>query len=330
MKILITTGIYPPKIGGPAQYAKQLREQFESRQLLVRVETFNIEDRLPTGIRHLFFFFKILPRVVWADRIIALDTMSVGLPTAVAARIFFKKFFIRTGGDFLWEQYIERTHKKVLLKNFYQTEKAFFSPKERLIFLLTRWLLKISSCVVFSTEWQLNIFTEAYDLDKYKTSVIENYYGPKESNEEINSAIFVASSRNIFLKNIKILVEVFKKFPEATLFLDQIPFSKFMEKLKYSYAVIVPSLSEVSSNLILDAIRFNRPFICTKEIGIYERIKGAGIFVDPLDGENIASAVNELLSKEGYKKAKEKVEAFDLIHSWEEIAEEFLGIFKRI
>lgn len=330
MKILITTGIYPPKIGGPAQYAKRLREQFESRQLSVRVETFNIEDKLPTGVRHLLFFFKILPHVIWADRVIALDTMSVGLPTAVASQIFFKKFFIRTGGDFLWEQYVERTHKKVLLKNFYQTEKTYFSFKENLIFVLTKWLLKSSSCVVFSTEWQLNIFIKAYGLDKQKTLVIENYYGPKESSEEINSPVFVASSRNVFLKNTQVLVEVFKKLPEATLFLDQIPFSKFMEKLKCSYAVIVPSISEVSSNLILDAIRFNRPFICTNEIGIYERIKGAGLFVDPLDKENIALAIKELLSEEGYKKAKEKVEAFNLTHSWEEIVDEFLDIFKRI
>ena len=59
MKILITTGIYPPKIGGPAQYAKNLKEAFEKMGNSVSVKTFTIENRIPTGIRHIFFFLKI-------------------------------------------------------------------------------------------------------------------------------------------------------------------------------------------------------------------------------------------------------------------------------
>src|SRR3989344_8972792 len=58
MKILITTGIYPPKIGGPAQYALNLKESFERMGHFVYIKTFNIENSLPTGIRHIFFFIK--------------------------------------------------------------------------------------------------------------------------------------------------------------------------------------------------------------------------------------------------------------------------------
>ena len=58
MRIFIATGIYPPKIGGPAQYAQNLKEALEKLGHRVVVKTYGIEDRLPTGVRHLFFFFK--------------------------------------------------------------------------------------------------------------------------------------------------------------------------------------------------------------------------------------------------------------------------------
>src|SRR3989344_982317 len=121
-RILITTGIYPPKIGGPAQYAKNLKEEFEKMGHIVLVKRYGPEDKLPTGVRHLFFFFKIIPAIYNSDMVVSLDTFSVGLPTVLAAKIFGKKCIIRTGGDFLWEGYVERSRKKVLLSDFYNTE----------------------------------------------------------------------------------------------------------------------------------------------------------------------------------------------------------------
>ena len=58
-KILIVTGIYPPQIGGPAQYAKNLAEALTEGGDEVKVKTYGWEKRLPATWRHLFFFFKI-------------------------------------------------------------------------------------------------------------------------------------------------------------------------------------------------------------------------------------------------------------------------------
>ena len=117
-KILIATGIYPPKVGGPAQYAKNLKDSFEKLGHEVIVKTYGVEDYLPSGVRHLFFLFKIIPAVLSSDMIFVLDTFSVGLPAVLACKIFGKKSMIRTGGDFLWEGYVERTGKKILLRKF--------------------------------------------------------------------------------------------------------------------------------------------------------------------------------------------------------------------
>jgi len=91
MKILLTTGIYPPAIGGPALYVKNLEEVWRKEGHKVRVLYYELEKKLPTGIRHLLFFFRtilVLPRV---DFVLALDTFSVGLPATLAARLFGKK-----------------------------------------------------------------------------------------------------------------------------------------------------------------------------------------------------------------------------------------------
>lgn len=339
--ILISTGIYPPKIGGPAQYAKNLKNVFEKMNYVVSVRTFSIENYLPSGLRHLFFLVKIIPQVLKSDVVFILDTFSAGLPTVFACKLFNRESVIRTGGDFLWEQYIERTRRKVLLSNFYQTEVGKFSLKDRVIFRLIKWTLKNASKAIFSTEWQRDIFVKEYGLEKNKTYIVENYYGPKDQpapskgglageSFEPKSKLFIASSRDLVLKNTDLLKNIFNRVKqnnnEASLFTENLPFPDFVRKIKDSYAVIQISLGDISPNLILDAIRFNKPFICTKEVGIFERIKDAGLFVDPLNEKEIEEAVLTLLDKDEYEKALEKVKTFSFLHTWENIADEFIKV----
>lgn len=334
MKILITTGIYPPKIGGPAQYSKNLENELRVKGHDVSVSTFSIENYLPTGIRHIYFFVKTLPRFVFSDFIISLDTYSVGFPSVFVSKVLNKKIIIRTGGDFLWEHYVERTGKKVLLRNFYDTEKGNFTFKERIIFRVTKWTLLNVSKLVFSTTWQRDIFVKAYGLNPERIDIIENFYGEKESDIDSTDKIFIASTRNLVWKNLDVVRKVFDKikasYPDVALYQENVPFNSLMNIMARSYAVVLVSLGDISPNMIMDAIRLNRPFICTKEVGIYDRIKEVGIFVDPLNEVEIEKAILEILNKDGYEKAKERVRSFDFKHSWGQIADEFLSIYRTI
>ncbi len=334
MKILITTGIYPPKIGGPAQYSKNLENELRIKGHDVCVSTFSIENYLPTGIRHIYFFVKTLPRFVFSDFVISLDTYSVGFPSVFASKLLGKKIIVRTGGDFLWEHYVERTGKKFFLRNFYETEKDNFTFKEKVIYKVTKWTLLNVSKLVFSTTWQRDIFVKAYGLNIEKTYIIENFYGDKESDIDVKNPVFIASARNLVWKNLSVLEKVFDKIqilhPEARLYKNNVPYESLMSLMANSYAVILVSLGDISPNMIMDSIRLNRPFICTKEVGIYDRIKEAGIFVDPLNEAEIEKAILEILNKDGYEKAKERVRNFDFTHSWGQIADEFLAIYGTI
>ena len=305
MKILIATGLYPPEIGGPAQYAYNLEKEWKKFGYEVNVVKFSNVRHLPSGIRHFFYFLKVLFSLPKTDFVLILDTFSVALPTVVAAKIFGKKTIIRTGGDFLWENYVERTGKLVLLKNFYLTEKNNFNLKEKIIFKLTKFIIHNCSLLVFSTEWQRSIWLGPYNLSLNETVIIENYYGHKETSQEPVIRNFLGSTRALKWKNLGRLKNAFDhaKKVEDKIILDitNFPFTDFMNRVARCYAVVLSSLGDISPNLILDAIRYNKPFIVTKENGLNSRIKDIAVYVDPESVDDIKEKILWLADPRNYE-----------------------------
>lgn len=330
MRILLATGIYPPKVGGPAYYAHSLKEALEQRGHRVWVRTYGFESYLPTGIRHGLFFLKILPAVLFSDVVLAFDTYAVGLPAVVAGMIVRTPVIIRTGGDFLWEQYVERTHEQVLLSEFYKIPQRL-TLKERTIFYLTQWLLRNASRVVFSTQWQERIWHEPYQLKCARVAYIENAYPKRLKGEKSSEYRIISAGRSIFLKNMAILERTKKRLPENVVIdTERVSHSALMEKIRRAYAVVVPSLSEVSPNLILEAIQYGKPFITTKDNGLMDRISDIGIFVDPRDEAALEREIIRLLDVEVYSDYVQRVESFTYTRTYDDIAKDFLSLINDI
>ena len=332
MNILIVTGIFPPALGGPAQYAKHLHDEWVSQGHTVLVKTFTkVEYAFPSLVRHVYFFFKIIPAVLKSDFIFALDTFSVGWPATIAAKIFRKKIIMRTGGDFLWEGYVERTHDLVLFKNFYTTTQGKWSAKERLIFAITKWTLHHVDILFFSTQWQKDVWMAPYGLDKRHVSIIENYYGKKETSFEPTKKDFVGGTRPLLWKNTQLIKEVFSSKvilnAGATYHSETCSHYEFMDKMAHSYATLLVSLGDISPNMILDSIRHNKPFIITRENGLMDRISTIAVTADPLDARDIEAKVLWLCDKKNYDAQVEKIRAFNFTHSWKEIADEVLELY---
>mgnify|MGYP000225486595 CR=1 FL=1 len=104
MRLLIATPLYPPESGGPATYVKILEERFPGIGIEVEVVPFSSVRRLPKLLRHFFYFVRIFKALRNADALLALDPVSVGLPSYLASRILRKRFFIKVVGDYAWEQ----------------------------------------------------------------------------------------------------------------------------------------------------------------------------------------------------------------------------------
>jgi len=167
--------------------------------------------------------------------------------------------------------------------------------------------------------------------------VIENFYPPKAKNLEKNleKKIFLFGGRRIKFKNLKMLEEIFEEFKregkEIKLeIVDNLSYQELQGKIKNSYALIVPSISDFSPNFIIEGLAFNKPFILTKNCGLRDKLKNIGIFIDPTDKEDIKNKILLLCDDRIYKEYKEKIKNFNFSHSWEEIAKEFIQIYEKL
>lgn len=332
LRIVIATGIFPPDIGGPAEYAKNLLAVWQREGHTVSVHHFHALRSFPAGLRHLLYFVRLLPSSVWADCIVITDTFSAAVPAVLAGILCNTQTLIRTGGDFLWERYVDRTRKLVLLKDFYRTCITDFSFLERIIFSLVRFSLKHADTLVFSTAWQRDLFVPAYGLHNKKACVVENYFGSKLGALPYTEKNFVAATRPRLWKNMDRIKNAFSvvrnKGIEVRCDDTRLPYSAFLDHIRRSYAVIVASLGDISPNMVLDSIRADKPFILTTENGIADRIREISLFVDPTDISDIAEKIEWLSDKDNYLEQQKKIKSFSFTHSWEEIASELLFLIR--
>lgn len=334
--ILIATGLYPPDVGGPSYYAKNLKESFDSLGFKTKICVYGLEKKIPIGLRHFYYFFRVLLMMPGVDYLVALDTFSVGLPVVSVAKILKKRVIIRTGGDFLWETYVNRTKEFITLSSFYAQAKAF-RLKEKLIFNLTKWTLKNSWRIVFSTDWQRQIWRVAYGLDLAQTTIIENSFEIKTGaivNKNDGAKKFLWAGREIFLKNLNLLKTSFmqaqKQKSDLKLELvSGLPQAALFDKIKEVDALVVPSLSEISPNLILEGLSWGKPFILTKENGLAQRFVPCGLLIDPLSESDLTAAILRLAQPEVYETCCLAISNLNFTQTYLDIGREFINLLKQ-
>lgn len=333
MKILIATGIYPPQVGGPAYYVQGLADALKGEGQEVKVVTYGALMRLPTGVRHVAFCMHLLPKLLWADKVIALDTFSVAWPLALATRLVRVPFVLRTGGDFLWEEYVERTGESILLKDFYISARAY-TAKEKLILRATSYVLRRAHKVIFSTTLQRDIWVVAYNIPESKTSIINNAIDVPLSSVPPAQKNFLWYVRPTAFKNSARLHAAFakakEKYPDIRLEEGQLPKQQLLEKMASCYAVVLPSFTEISPNYILDALRFKKPFIMDKYSGLADKLGPYGLLVDPLDESDIAKSIEELASDDGYARAVARAASFSEVRTYKNVAQDFITLLQKI
>jgi glycosyltransferase involved in cell wall biosynthesis len=331
MKIVIATGIYPPDIGGHSPYTKSLKEALERQGHRVRLVLYGKLKKLPTGLRHFFYMLKLLNGSRGADAIIAFDTFSVAIPAAVVASLTGKTVFDRAGGDFVWEEYSQRTRDLIPLPEFY-AHKDRWNLKERLSFRLIRWAMSQVD-VVFSSAWQRDIWRKPYGFDPARTHVIENAIEGKLDPVPPQRKNFMFFTRQIALKNGSALRRAFakakEKYPDIELDEGVVSHDELLDRLRTGYAAVLPSISEVTPNYILEAIRCGKPFLLTKYSGYAERFKEYGVIVDPLDEEDMARGIEKLADEATYERLQTRIAAFNEQHTYDDIAREFVALIQK-
>ena len=361
MKILLATPIYPPQIGGPAQYVKNLEKGLKEKGIEVEVISYNNLKKYSQPLRFFLYSLNLFKRARNIDMIYTFNLISCGLPTYLVGRILRKKFMIRLGGDFLWERAIEEGRTKRGLREYYKERKSL---KEKFFFFLLKKPLNGADKIVFTTNFQKELYKKYFDIIEEKTVIISNPFPkvkPTNSQLSILKYQFLYAGRLIKLKNLDNLIEVFVRIiksanipvtlkiigegperdnleikiknlglEEKIIIKDSLPHSELLKEIQKSYLCVLPSLTEISPNFALECIKLRKPLLLTKETGIYNRFKNHLIFIDPQRPEDVEEKILYLLDEENYRNYVRVVEEIDISWSWQNVIEEHLTIFKNL
>ncbi len=145
-KILITTGIYPPDLGGPANYSKILKDELPSLGYDIKIvsygetsdndeadEVYKISREQNVFARYFKYFLQVWRFAKWADLVYVQGPVSEGLPSYFACRLRRKKYILKVVGDFAWEQGQQRAQVKEMLDEFQNKNYSFKVELWRLI-----------------------------------------------------------------------------------------------------------------------------------------------------------------------------------------------------
>ncbi len=355
MKIVLATPIYPPEIGGPAIYSQKLKEGLEKKGHEIIIVSYRGLRAYPKPLRIFVYFLKLLKSAKGCGLIYSFNLISCGLPACCVSKITGKKFFIRIGGDFLWERAVESGRTKKPLREYYEDSKT---PKERFWIWLMGKVFNQAGKIIFTGDFQRKIYLKYFVIEAQKTIIIKNPF-PDISFQNLAHEMqdtgyqILYAGRLLKLKNLDLLIGTFKKVllktdknltlkiigegpEEASLQLtinnlqltDKVSIQrsfiqeKLFSEIKRSYLCILPSLTEITPNFALECLKLQKPILLTKETEYYEVLKDDLIFIDPQNEIDLEEKMIYLLDGGNYASYIEKIKKIPTQRSWEDVVQE--------
>ncbi len=170
MKLLLAAGLYPPDIGGPATYAHVLATELPKHGIAVTVLPYGTVRSLPKWQRHLTYAYRLWLEARSHDAIYALDPMSVGVPARIVAWLSKKPLIIRLGGDYVWEQAVQRFGVTDTLDVY----TAHTNPRPfivRVLAAVQTWVVRGAGLVVLPSEY-LKSIVSTWGISAQKITVV--------------------------------------------------------------------------------------------------------------------------------------------------------------
>ena len=331
-RVLVTAGIFPPDIGGPATYAQTLLASRPLEGIELTLLNFSSLLRIPRGLRHLWFLVQVLIHGRKADVFLALDPVSVGLPTLFAAWILGRPFVLRIGGDYAWEQSVERLGVEDDLNRFLDSRYGW---RVELLKGIERMVARRAARVIVTDRYMQGVL-EKWKVRPDKVVIITNAFdvsGIRVTRDEarrmlhLRGPLVVSMGRLLrwkgFAKLIDVVASLRSDFPDVSLAivgsgpqagdlansvkeadLDQtvllpggLPHDRALLYLKAADVFVLNSAGEGMSHSILEAMALGTPVVATRAGGNPDLIEHgkSGWLVAPHDEADLRSAIRELL-----------------------------------
>jgi len=98
--------------------------------------------------------------------------------------------------------------------------------------------------------------------------------------------------------------------------------------LRTGYAAVLPSISDITPNYIIESICRGTPFLLTKHSAYAERFKDLGVIVDPMSEDDMVRGIRELADPATYARLSKNIAAFTEVRTYDDIAREFIQHFE--
>ncbi len=339
MKVLVTTGLYPPEIGGPATYSRLLELELPKRGVAVEVLAYRSVRSWPNGIRQFIYFINTLRAAKGADCIYAMDTASVGFPSALAAMILKKKFLVRVPGDHAWEQGTQRFGVSGFLDDFPKWDSSW-PLWLKIIRTAQLFVIRRAEKIVVPSEY-LKKIVESWGVQKSKIVTIYNGVAvPDVGNRDVlrgllnfNDTYIISVGRLVPWKGFDALIRVFSrlvkrekklrlmivgdgpeksrlektvsdlKLGERVIFSGKLEHDVLLRYIKAADVFVLNTSYEGLSHLVLEAMSLGVPVVTTNVGGNPEVIRDNidGYLVEPNDQSALQSRITTLLESESVR-----------------------------
>ena len=220
MNILITVGIFPPDIGGPASFVPKISdfliENGHSVKIICLSEAGNIhtEDNLDVvrikrsnnlPIRWIKTIYQIVKNGRRSDLIFV---NGLGVESAIANLILQKQLIRKIVGDPVWERAYNKKRITQSFDDFQNNKHSFLIEVQK---LLRNWSINSAEIVITPSD-HLNSFVSGIGYSKKILKInngvnITDINRANESKADINLIII---SRLVVQKNINIVIEAMK------------------------------------------------------------------------------------------------------------------------
>ncbi|MBI5045400.1 MAG: glycosyltransferase family 4 protein [Candidatus Niyogibacteria bacterium] len=199
MKILLATPLYPPEIGGPATYTKELVERLKnyhqikivaytakSPEQISGVELIFVDKLKPLPYRLIVFFLAILKHAKDADIIYVQNAMAAGLPAVLAAKLRQKPIALKFVGDEAWERAYGENRTQKLLVDFLRNPDG--GLKSWVFRKIQKFVLRNATIITTPSKYLGEEIIKAYGIRQ--SSHILNYNAAKQKNEYKEDDLF--------------------------------------------------------------------------------------------------------------------------------------------
>ncbi len=239
MKIVLATGIYPPDIGGPATYVRELARELTADKhevIVLTYETIFVDHAPPPAwtivrvsrVGGMLLAWKRYAKALKqhgadADAVVCFSSVSCGIPLWLSGLKKPKKA-LRLGGDFFWERYTA-AGGELGLQAWYESGKpASFSDRVNLAVtrlanaLFMQRILNKFDHVVYSTQYQQDIHKRHYRTLP-DTRVIQNAlpFGEPALHARHTPLKLLFLGRFVRFKNVMELLAALCELPGVTL-----------------------------------------------------------------------------------------------------------------